>query len=197
VRNGSGRQGSFLFAPDRPAGHGQSSAPSAARLLAAIPRSQIEELRLEWASHHGSPYLSIRLWTKDAQGRWWPNHRRGVSVCIRELEEVQATINEAIGPADEHGRPNRSSRKPHGRHHGHRADQAQHKQPAVETRHRDVPVLSSEGGDQTSHLRSIANRPSQPPRDARRWEAAATSALPSAATPGTVAPFDEFEQNAT
>jgi hypothetical protein len=53
--------------------------------LATIPRGDSEELRIVWDQYEGKPYLSLRVWTKDAAGGWWPDKAKGVTIRRREL----------------------------------------------------------------------------------------------------------------
>jgi hypothetical protein len=83
----------------------------ASKPLATIRRSDSEELRLEWSSYMGHPYLSLRLWGKDRSGRWWPDPKRGVSIRLGELEEARDALNEAIRLADDYYRARDSRRQ--------------------------------------------------------------------------------------
>src|SRR5207248_540653 len=72
------------------------------RRLATIGRSKDEELRVNWSEYEGKPYLSIRLWTRDDSGGWWPSKTVGCTVRLRELPDVADAIAEALGLAEEH-----------------------------------------------------------------------------------------------
>jgi hypothetical protein len=63
--------------------------------IATLHRGRDEELRINWSEYEGSPYLSLRIWSRDYRGRFWPDRRRGCSIRIRELGQVA----EAIGTA--------------------------------------------------------------------------------------------------
>lgn len=63
--------------------------------LATIPRGDSEELRVTWDAYEGRPYLSLRVWTCNARGEWWPDPKRGATVRRREL----ATFAEAVDAA--------------------------------------------------------------------------------------------------
>jgi Transcriptional Coactivator p15 (PC4) len=57
------------------------------RRVATIRRSELEEIRLNLSEYEGKPYVSIRMWSKNAEtGQWWPVKEKGLSIRIRELE---------------------------------------------------------------------------------------------------------------
>ena len=70
--------------------------------LATIPRSPTEELRVCWDAFEGRPYLSIRVWTRSADGGWWPDSKRGMSVRLRELPAFADVVGDAVDLAAEH-----------------------------------------------------------------------------------------------
>ena len=67
--------------------------------LATIPRGESDELRVAWASYEGRPYLSLRLWVRNARGEWWPDPKRGISVRVRELADFATAVDAALEPA--------------------------------------------------------------------------------------------------
>jgi hypothetical protein len=72
------------------------------RRLASIRRGPDEELRVHWSEYQRRPFLSLRIWTRDPQGGWWPDGKRGVAIRIRELADLAEAIAEALELADEH-----------------------------------------------------------------------------------------------
>lgn len=78
-----------------------SPPPETGERLLTIDRGPGEELRIVWAEYRGSPYVGLRIWTKDRRGRWWPDRTRGMSVRIRELGQVAEAISIAIDRAEE------------------------------------------------------------------------------------------------
>ncbi|MBV8611466.1 MAG: hypothetical protein JO034_28985 [Singulisphaera sp.] len=75
--------------------------------LLTLPRGQDEELRLSLDAYEGHPFLNVRIWTRDADGRgWWPS-KRGVTFKLRELADVAEALAEALDLMAEHqdGRP--------------------------------------------------------------------------------------------
>jgi Transcriptional Coactivator p15 (PC4) len=81
-----------------------SQAPPAetGQRLATLARGRDEELRVNFSTYEGSPYLSLRMWTRDRRtGHWWPDSKRGCSVRIRELRMLAKAVAEAITISDE------------------------------------------------------------------------------------------------
>jgi hypothetical protein len=72
------------------------------RRISTIPRGDNEELRISWDEFNSHPYLSLRLWTRDRQGRWWPDARRGLSIRLRELEDVRTALDAAVVLVEEY-----------------------------------------------------------------------------------------------
>ena len=70
--------------------------------IRTIVRTDDEELRINWALYEGNPYVSLRMWTRDRSGRWWPDSKRGLSIRLRELEDVADAIAAAQDLAAEH-----------------------------------------------------------------------------------------------
>ncbi len=77
-----------------------------ARRLVTLSRTtkdgQAEELRLSWSEYEGRPYVSVRWWTQDANGSWWPEKARGFTIRVRELPEFADGIAQALELAEEH-----------------------------------------------------------------------------------------------
>lgn len=92
------RAGNAMFAPksgDRP------TAPvDTAERLATLERSENEEVRVSWAEYEGKPFLSIRLWTRGADGQWWPDKTKGITVRLRELATFADGLALALDKAD-------------------------------------------------------------------------------------------------
>jgi hypothetical protein len=74
------------------------------RRIGTVPRSVDEEIRVNWCEYAGRPYLSLRLWTRDQQGQWWPDAKRGMSVRLRELADMADAIAAAMELAEDHQR---------------------------------------------------------------------------------------------
>lgn len=83
--------------------------------LVTLPRSSKageEELRVSLAEFNGHPYLSLRVWARDAPGQWWPQKSKGCSVRLAEAQDVAEALMTGLrlaGP-QEQGAP-RSSLK--------------------------------------------------------------------------------------
>jgi hypothetical protein len=85
--------------------------------LLTLPRGHDEELRLSLDAYEGRPFLNIRIWTRDTDGRgWWPS-KRGVTFKLRELADVAEALATALDLMDEHqaGRPALPPAAPHPR----------------------------------------------------------------------------------
>jgi hypothetical protein len=54
------------------------------------------QLRVNWATFNGHPYLSLRVWALLDDGRWVPDSRRGCTVKLRELEEFRDAVQQAL-----------------------------------------------------------------------------------------------------
>lgn len=97
----------------------QRTAPHAAatppeergRRLATFPRGKEgrEGLRVTWDEYEGHPYLSLRIWTRDDSGGWWPDKHRGVTVRLRELPDLATAIADALDLAEQALPPSRST----------------------------------------------------------------------------------------
>jgi hypothetical protein len=74
------RAGSTMFAP-RPV----ATPPADLGVrLATLERGESEQVRVTWAEYEGRPFLNIRLWTRNAEGQWWPD-KKGIAIKVREL----------------------------------------------------------------------------------------------------------------
>lgn len=67
--------------------------------LATFPRGPSTELRVNWASFNGHPFLSLRVWCQLPDGRWVPDSRRGCTVKLRELEGFAQAVQLALDTA--------------------------------------------------------------------------------------------------
>lgn len=67
--------------------------------LATFPRGPATELRVNWATFNGHPFLSLRVWCQLPDGRWIPDSRRGCTVKLRELEGFGAAVQQALDMA--------------------------------------------------------------------------------------------------
>lgn len=74
-------------------------------ILDAFERSTPEpyggELRVTWSEFKGSPYVGMRLWTRDAKGLLWPS-REGVTVRLSELPRFLEALEAASQMAETH-----------------------------------------------------------------------------------------------
>lgn len=64
--------------------------------LATIARSDSEELRVTWDAYEGRPYLSLRFWTRGADGQWWPEKAKGLTVRRHELATFAEGVERAL-----------------------------------------------------------------------------------------------------
>jgi hypothetical protein len=53
--------------------------------LATLPRGDGEEIRVSWDVWENRPFLSIRLWTRNSSGEWWPSREKGIAIRTKEL----------------------------------------------------------------------------------------------------------------
>lgn len=94
----------------RPAEPSLQAPEPSGRLLAAIPRpggrfGPPSELRISLDEYQQRPYVSVRLWTKGPDGRFWPS-KKGCSVRVGEAEAVADALVEAARIVDQdHPRP--------------------------------------------------------------------------------------------
>ena len=85
--------------------------------LLTLSRGHDEELRLSLDAYEGRPFLNVRIWTRDADGRgWWPS-KRGVTFKLRELADVAEALATALDLMAQHqdGRPALPPATPHPR----------------------------------------------------------------------------------
>lgn len=73
--------------------------PESGQRLATFPRGPSTELRVNWASFNGHPFLSLRVWCQLPDGRWVPDSRRGCTVKLRELEGFAQAVQLALDTA--------------------------------------------------------------------------------------------------
>jgi hypothetical protein len=79
----------------------QSPPTETGQRIATLDRGPDEQVRINWSEYESHPYISLRMWTRDRRGRWWPDSKRGLSIRIRELGQVAAAIAAAIDHAEE------------------------------------------------------------------------------------------------
>jgi hypothetical protein len=70
--------------------------------LATIPRDDNTEIRVNWSSYEGKPFVSLRLWTRNERGEWWPDRARGMSIRVKELPDLVDGIAAALDMAEQH-----------------------------------------------------------------------------------------------
>ncbi len=68
--------------------------------LATLERGDDEQVRINWATYEGHPYVSFRLWTRDQLGQWWPDKARGITVRLREIDQVVEALTSASDLAE-------------------------------------------------------------------------------------------------
>jgi Transcriptional Coactivator p15 (PC4) len=78
--------------------------------LATINRGKGEELRVNWSTYEGKPFLSIRQWNQNDDGQWWPDKARGVTIRIRELSDFAEALSQALDLAQEAASHHRQQR---------------------------------------------------------------------------------------
>src|SRR4051812_46465382 len=59
--------------------------------IATLDRSDSEQIRINWPEFEGKKFASIRMWTKDREGQWWPD-RRGIALRVRELPALADAV---------------------------------------------------------------------------------------------------------
>src|SRR4051812_29226405 len=67
------------YEPDRPT----PPAENGQRLI-SFPRGEGIELRVNLSEYQGRPYVSLRVWSRDQGGNWWPEKGKGCSVRLTE-----------------------------------------------------------------------------------------------------------------
>jgi hypothetical protein len=82
----------------------------AGRVLASIPRGRKdprgdhwEEFRVSLEYYNGSPYVSLRLFERGGDGRFYPVKNKGCSVRLSEGRQVADAILDALELADSPG----------------------------------------------------------------------------------------------
>jgi hypothetical protein len=79
--------------PDQP----QTPPDPTGQLLVAISRGETEQLRVSLDEFQGHAFVNVRVWAQDRNGGWWPVRGKGVSVRIRELNQVIEALIQAAG----------------------------------------------------------------------------------------------------
>jgi hypothetical protein len=67
--------------------------------LGAVERSD-GSLRVVWDSSRGKPFVSFRLWRRDAGGGWLPQRSAGFSVRLNELPDLADAVAAALDEAE-------------------------------------------------------------------------------------------------
>lgn len=74
------------------------------RRLATLPRKKRggpdEELRVSLETYQDHPYISVRVWTVDERGQSWPVKGKGVSIRLRECDEIIAALRTGVEMAE-------------------------------------------------------------------------------------------------
>lgn len=78
----------------------QSPPAETGQRIATLDRGPDEQVRINWSEYESHAYISLRMWTRDRRGQWWPDSRRGLSIRIRELGQVAEAIAVAIDHAE-------------------------------------------------------------------------------------------------
>lgn len=73
--------------------------------LATLPRSDRdgaeEELRVTLSEYQTHQYISLRVWSRDARsGAYWPVKGKGVTVRLREAEDVAEALKAGLRLSD-------------------------------------------------------------------------------------------------
>lgn len=68
--------------------------------LTTASRGDSEELRMTWTEYKGRPFLSIRLWSRDTSGQWWPTKDKGIAIRRHELANLADAVVAAMDRAD-------------------------------------------------------------------------------------------------
>ena len=63
--------------------------------LATFSRGMSEEMRVNWASYNGHPFLALRVWYCGMDGVWRPDKMRGCTIKLRELSEFAHAVHAA------------------------------------------------------------------------------------------------------
>lgn len=67
--------------------------------LATLPRSDSEEMRVEWSEYKGHHFFSLRVWNKGSDGQWRPVKAKGCTVKRRELSALSDAVEQALALA--------------------------------------------------------------------------------------------------
>lgn len=62
--------------------------------LGTLSRTPGVELRIGWAVAREQPFLSLRIWREDEEGRWWPS-KQGFTITPEEFPEFLVAIRKA------------------------------------------------------------------------------------------------------
>ncbi len=68
--------------------------------LATALRGDREELRITWTEYNGRHFLSLRIWTRDTSGQWWPTKDKGLAIRRNELADLAEGVAAALDRAD-------------------------------------------------------------------------------------------------
>ena len=79
-----------------------------------------DELRVTAKSYEGHPYVSVRVWSRDDNGEYWPAKGKGVSIRLAEvagvIEALRGATDKAVKELREQAGPERGgSAQPSGR----------------------------------------------------------------------------------
>ena len=103
----------------REKGHVPDSGPTPpeerGQRLASIPRGRDEELRISLDEYEGRPYVSVRVWARGTGGSWWPVKAKGLSIRLREIDDVIEALAQAADMTDDPApapRPSAPARQP-------------------------------------------------------------------------------------
>ena len=76
--------------------------PDDGRRLGAVSRGDgRDELRVTLKTFAGRPFVSLRVWSRDDDGAWWPVKGKGVSVRLGEIAGVIDALRRADAAAGE------------------------------------------------------------------------------------------------
>src|SRR5687767_9654187 len=65
--------------------------------LLTLSRGPNRELRVRWKTFKGHSYLDLREWSVNSyNGQWFPAKGKGITIKLRELEDVGAAIQAAL-----------------------------------------------------------------------------------------------------
>ena len=74
--------------------------PDDGRRLGAVSRGDgRDELRVTLKTFAGRPFVSLRVWSRDDDGAWWPVKGKGVSVRLGEVSGVIEALRRAAAVA--------------------------------------------------------------------------------------------------